>query len=105
MTPSPNYEKMPHAPPEAQKKKRRHGDAVSPLMVTAQMAARMFSVSLRTWRMLDSAGKIPKPTRLGGRVLWRLAELRRWGAAGCPDRVTWQQRLDQKDKAEKNQKK
>jgi hypothetical protein len=27
--------------------------------------------------------------RLGGRVLWRAEELRRWCAAGCPDLRTW----------------
>jgi hypothetical protein len=27
---------------------------------------------------------------LGGRVLWRVEELRRWTAACCPDLLTWQ---------------
>ena len=58
-------------------------------MVAAKQAARLFAVSLRTWRSLDSAGKIPMPAKLGGRVLWYLPELRQWAAAGCPGRAEW----------------
>ena len=42
--------------------------------------------SLGTWRRMDSAGKVPRGFRVGGRKLWRLADLRRWADAGFPDR-------------------
>jgi predicted DNA-binding transcriptional regulator AlpA len=40
------------------------------------------------WRDL-SAGKLPAPIKLGKLTKWRVAEIRDWVAAGCPDRVTW----------------
>jgi len=41
---------------------------------------------VRTW---DAAGKLPAPIRIGGRVVWRLDEIRDWLNAGAPDRETW----------------
>lgn len=43
-------------------------------------------ISLRAWRALDAAGKCPKAVTLGRRKLWRVADLERWAALGCPDR-------------------
>ena len=40
------------------------------------------------WK-LSAGGRIPEPFRLGGRVLWNVAEIRRWLDAGSPDRETW----------------
>ena len=37
----------------------------------------------------DAAGKLPAPIRIGGRVVWRVAEIRAWLAAGAPDREAW----------------
>jgi hypothetical protein len=45
---------------------------------------------VRTIRAWDAAGKLPKPLRISGRVLWNLAEIRLWLAAGAPDRGTWE---------------
>jgi len=61
-----------------------------PLLVPAAKAARLCGVSEASWYRLKAAGKLPAPVRLGGRVLWRVEELRRWCAAGCPDLRTWQ---------------
>jgi predicted DNA-binding transcriptional regulator AlpA len=63
-----------------------------PLLIPAPEAARLSGVSPATWHRLAAAKKVPAPVRLGGRVLWRAAELREWIAAGCPDRRTWEAR-------------
>ena len=77
----------------ATKRKRRR--PLPPLMVDARRAAFLFSLGLRTWRALDAAGKVPKPTKLSARVLWYLPELRRWARAGCPDRLAWERIKEQ----------
>jgi predicted DNA-binding transcriptional regulator AlpA len=59
------------------------------LLLRAVAAATVCSVSLRTWRAWDSAGRIPQPVRIGRSTFWRADELRAWVAAGCPDRRTW----------------
>jgi hypothetical protein len=82
-----NHEPPIVAAPKLTKKRRR---PLPPLMVDAKRAARLFCVGLRTWRALDAAGKVPMPTRLSGRVLWFLPELRHWAAAGCPSRLEWE---------------
>jgi predicted DNA-binding transcriptional regulator AlpA len=64
--------------------------AIEPLLVPAAAASRLCGVSEASWYRLKSRGKVPLPVRLGGRVLWRVDELRRWCAAGCPDLRTWQ---------------
>jgi hypothetical protein len=64
--------------------------ALEPLLLPAPAAARLCGVSAATWHRQRAAGKIgPAPVRLGGRGLWRVAELRDWVEAGCPDRRTW----------------
>jgi hypothetical protein len=83
-------------PTQLAKKKRRRPPP--PLMIDAKRAARLFSISLRTWRSYDSAGKVPMPTRLGARVLWHLPELKQWAEAGCPDRAAWNELKDRTTK-------
>jgi predicted DNA-binding transcriptional regulator AlpA len=61
-----------------------------PLLLRAPQAASLCGVSVRTWRMLDTAGRIPQPVRIGRTVLWRHDELRAWVAAGCPRRHDWE---------------
>lgn len=61
-----------------------------PILVDARRAAALLGVGLRTLRTMDAAGRLPAPVRLSpGCVRWRLAELRDWTEAGCPDRETW----------------
>ena len=62
---------------------------VEGLLLKAPAAAVLCSVSLRTWRAWDAAGRIPLPVRVGRATFWRADELRAWVAAGCPDRETW----------------
>ena len=55
-----------------------------PLLIAAADFARLLRVSTRTlWRQL-SAGQIPQPVRFGGTVRWRIDEIRKWIAEGCP---------------------
>jgi predicted DNA-binding transcriptional regulator AlpA len=61
--------------------------AAEPALVSAKVAARLCGISRASWERLHSAGRVPAPIRLGGRVLWRLEELRRFIDAGCPP--TW----------------
>jgi prophage regulatory protein len=63
--------------------------APPPLLVRAPAAARLCGVSRATWHRLAAASRTPAPLRLGGAVLWRVAELVAWTEAGCPDRRTW----------------
>jgi predicted DNA-binding transcriptional regulator AlpA len=62
----------------------------SPLGLEAARAARFCGVSRATWYSLRKAGRLPKPVRLGRRVLWRVEELREWMAAGCPPLSRWE---------------
>jgi len=50
------------------------------------------SISLRTWRRLDSSGRCPRGFRIGGRKVWRVEDLRRWAGVGFPDRQTFDAR-------------
>ncbi|MBN9518546.1 helix-turn-helix domain-containing protein [bacterium] len=63
--------------------------ADAPLVADAKRLSRLLGVGLRTVRTWDAAGKLPIPLRIGGKVVWRLDELRSWLAAGAPDRAEW----------------
>jgi predicted DNA-binding transcriptional regulator AlpA len=76
-------------PTEAPACKRRR---LSPLVVDARRLARLLCAGIRTVRTWDAAGKLPTPIRIGGRVVWRVAEIRAWLVAGAPDRATWEAR-------------
>ena len=60
--------------------------AVEPLLVDADRAAPMCGISPASWYRLKAAGKTPAPVKLGGRVLYRVEDLRLWVALGCPER-------------------
>ena len=59
------------------------------LVVRAKELAKLLSVSLVHIRRLDSAGKLPKPVRLGNCVSWRRGEIEAWLEAGSPPREKW----------------
>ena len=59
------------------------------LLLSASQAAAVCNTSVRTWRMWDAAGKIPRAIRIGRSTYWRPEELRAWVAAGCPERARW----------------
>jgi excisionase family DNA binding protein len=55
-----------------------------PLLVNTNKVAELLNLSPRTvWRLL-SAGKLPKPVRIGRSVRWSLTKLESWIAEGCP---------------------
>lgn len=66
--------------------------ADSPLVVDAKRLAKLLSAGVRTVRTWDAAGKIPAPIRIGGRVVWRVDEIRAWLTAGAPGRDEWEAR-------------
>jgi predicted DNA-binding transcriptional regulator AlpA len=72
--------------PPARKRRRR----LSPLVVDARWLARLLCCGLRTVRTWDSAGRLPAPLRIGGRVVWRVSEIRAWLVAGAPRRAEWE---------------
>ena len=60
-----------------------------PVLISAERVAKMMSISVRSlWRLL-SAGRLVPPVRLGRCVRWRLAEVREWIDAGCPQHDEW----------------
>lgn len=75
--------------PEHPARKRRRRK-LPPLMAGAHGVAQMLDCGLRTVRAMDAAGKLPKPIRLGGKVLWSIDELRNWIRAACPCRSDWE---------------
>lgn len=64
-------------------------DPAAPLVADAKALAKLLGLGLRTIRTYDTRGLIPKPVKLGSRVVWRLDEIRAWLATGAPDRATW----------------
>ena len=79
--------RFPPADPPARKRHRP-----LPLVVDARRLARLLCCGIRTVRTWDSAGKLPKPIRIGGRVVWRVDEIRAWLAADAPNRDEWEVR-------------
>jgi len=64
------------------------------MAISAKRLAKMLDVSLRQIWRLKSAGKLPKPLRIGGSVRWNRQEIVNWFEAGCPDCRTWEARKE-----------
>ena len=77
--------RTPSADPPAHKRRR----PPLPLVVDARRLARLLCAGIRTVRTWDAAGKLPAPLRIGGRVVWRVDEIRAWLVAGAPCRHEW----------------
>ena len=80
-------EVIPIRPDSARKRNR-----LKPLVVDAKLLARLLTCGVRTVRTLDASGKLPKAVRIGGRVVWVVADILAWLEAGAPDRETWESR-------------
>lgn len=65
--------------------------AEQPMVLSAMRLSQRLGVSLRHIRRMDSAGKLPRPVRLGKVVLWKVDEINSWLNAGAPERKTWEQ--------------
>jgi prophage regulatory protein len=63
-----------------------------PLVVDARRLAEMLGAGIRTIRSWDASGVLPRPVRVGGRVVWRVSEIRDWLDAGAPCRQMWEAR-------------
>ena len=50
----------------------------------------LIRVGRATGERMLAAARMPAPTRLGKLRRWNLDEIRRWMAAGAPDRATWE---------------
>lgn len=60
-------------------------------LLTAEEAAGLCGVSLRTWRRLHAERAIPGPISLGGRLKrWRRSEMMAWISLDCPSRAVWE---------------
>lgn len=68
--------------------------AASPLLISREDAAAMLGVAVETFDRQRRAGKTPAPVRIGGRLLFRRADLDAWVAMGCPDRAEFDARTD-----------
>lgn len=82
-------ETLPLRPADPPTRKRR---PLPFLVVDARRLARLLCCGIRTVRTWDAAGKLPAPIRIGGRVVWRVDEIRAWLAAGAPNRAEWEAR-------------
>jgi predicted DNA-binding transcriptional regulator AlpA len=60
------------------------------LLLSAIGLAQVLSVSRALVWKLHSAGRLPEPVYLSTKApRWVISEIRRWVAAGCPNRQTW----------------
>jgi predicted DNA-binding transcriptional regulator AlpA len=66
--------------------------SVPRFLLRRREAAAACGLSPATWDRLCAAGKTPAPLRLGGALVWRVAELASWVEAGCPPRAEWEAR-------------
>ena len=80
--------------PPARKRRRKF----SPLVVDAKRLAKLLDSGVRSIRTWDAAGKLPAPIRIGGRVVWRVQEIRAWLEAGAPNRDEWEARTASRQK-------
>ena len=67
---------------------------LEPLLLDAKAAAGLCAVGRSHWLTMHAGGLVPVPVRLGRRVLWRRAELERWIEAGCPPRLRWEEKIE-----------
>jgi predicted DNA-binding transcriptional regulator AlpA len=60
------------------------------LLLSARKLAEMLDISTATLWRLRSAGKLPRPLRLGSSLRWRAEEVRQWVETGMPDLMRWE---------------
>ncbi|MCK4752726.1 MAG: helix-turn-helix domain-containing protein [Planctomycetes bacterium] len=57
---------------------------IEPLAVRPKQAAQMLSVSLRKFHSMRSCGQLPPAIKIGGCLLYRVADLRLYVELSCP---------------------
>lgn len=59
---------------------------LEPVLLGAEDAAALLSISKRHFLSLDSSGRIPASIKLGKRRLWSVETLKEWVRSDCPAR-------------------
>jgi len=72
-----------------------------PLAVDAAGIRDYLPIARSTWLKWSATGLTPRPRRIGGRVLWDLAELYEWFAAGTPNRERWDAMRAEREEAQR----
>jgi len=76
--------------------------SVPPGYLSVEDAARWCGgVSPSTWRDWSTRGIVPAPARIGGRVFWRMDDLRDWSTWGQPGRAVFEERRAARDRTGK----
>ena len=65
------------------------------LAVDVKQMAGILPFSVRTLRRMDSAGRLPRGFKVGGRKVWRVTDLRLWCEWGFPARDEFEMRLQE----------
>jgi len=61
-----------------------------PILIDANEAAELLSISRATFLRLDRSGRLgPRSVKLGRLVRWHRAGIEAWALAGCPPRSQW----------------
>ena len=59
-------------------------------LITVEVVAEMLSLNKRSiWRYRNE-GLMPQQIRVGGTVRWRLSDIEKWIALGCPNQKTFE---------------
>ncbi len=58
-------------------------------LVDAKEAAAICGMSRAAWYKHLSAGRLPRPVKIGNLARWRRRELLKWIDAGCPTLQKW----------------
>lgn len=56
------------------------------IAVDVRRMSSLVPFSVRTLRRMDSAGRMPRGFRVGGKKLWRISDLKLWAQLGFPRR-------------------
>ncbi|MEJ2705600.1 MAG: hypothetical protein P8Z79_24440 [Sedimentisphaerales bacterium] len=59
-------------------------------LLTVKTLAERLSLSKRQIHRLNSAGRLPKPLRIGGSIRWSSDTICRWLSLSAPDRRTFE---------------
>ncbi len=60
--------------------------------IDAKTFGQRLSLSKRQIFRLSSAGRIPKPIKIGGSVRWKLSDIELWLSMNCPTRREFEER-------------
>ena len=59
-------------------------------LINAKDLAKILALSSRGIHRLNSAGKIPRPIKIGGSIRWVASEISAWLKSGAVDRESWE---------------